>query len=628
MDNIPVFGLDTKDKPERSGRTALFDLFRRASLPLWEAGIEAGLPRFIELANFLFLKLMEERGQGALWESLKAAPQKIGYLNEIALPYCQAEYNAHDVFPLTKITTENAAKKLIGVLDACQLASYGSNILGDAFEFFMKDNHTSKQNFGQFFTPRPLAKVLVGLASPRHGDTVYDPFCGAGGLLVEAFNHIGEQSAGASFFGRDVSVSTRAAKMNAILHWGSHERIEQVDNTLAYPVYGQYSIGLTNVPFARDPKNYPYDNLYENGLARKKTDVMSILHLFQSIKTGGRMAAIVPEGFLVGKERAAARRFLTDNADLRLVVSLPHGTFQPYTSVKAAIIYLDNIRCPQRTGQFWYYDAEDGLDALQGERFNGASEEELTGLGYTKVPFEEVRQNPALSGVEGHGSWIGKHYQDKSYTHSPYPLVSLGELVTFTSTGFSCKAHQLSEAGPFDCAQGKPDPGQRDALPLFTLKSVYTGQAKFLKEGTPVNEKSRCEEGDMLLAVKDRNKSSTILGRAAIANRRGAFSSDLVKLQINAKDLLSTEYLYYCFQDENYAREIRRFSVGSTFKGINLAHLASIKIPLPPLSVQNQVVEEFNQYERMVKAQAEAANFFHQKCRERLNALWRKPLWG
>ncbi len=72
-----------------------------------------------------------------------------------------------------------------------------------------------------------------------------------------------------------------------------------------------------------------------------------------------------------------------------------------------------------------------------------------------------------------------------------------------------------------------------------------------------------------------------------------------------------------------YIKEIKKFSAGSIVKSISLENMASIKIPLPPLTVQKQIVAEFNQYEKMITAQNEAANFFHAKCRERLKILWR-----
>ncbi len=608
-----------RGRPEAiKDRAVLFEIFKRVESYLWDANVESGLPRFLELANLIFLKLLEERQKDPLWASLKSEQNKIQYLNGFIIPSLQAKYKAQDIFAESKITNETVVKKIVAILDNYHLASFDSDILGDAFEYFLRNNISSKQNLGQYFTPRPIVKAMVALVSPTNKDTVYDPFCGTGGLLTGAFNTIKERESTVDldpskeknittlFFGKDVSISTRVAKMNAILHWGDHSGIEQVANTLEHPIREKYSVGLTNVPFARDLKNYPYNELYENGLARKKTDVLSILHLFQSIQTGGRMAAIVPEGFLFGTERADARRFLTNNADLRLVVSLPHGAFLPYTNVKTAIVYFENIRCPKQKDHFWYFDVDEWqncLDTLQNKNFNGSSEEELISLGYVKVPFEKIRQN--------NENWIGKHYSDSSAAHSLYPLVPLGKLVNFISTGFSYNTNQLSD----------------DGIPLFTLKSVKKDfflncETKFLKYETHTDKKNTCVEGDILIAMKDKNRESAILGRATIANKNGIFSSDLVKLEVDAKNLVLSEYLYYFFKNETYIKEIKKFSAGSIVKSITLENMASIKIPLPPLIVQKEVVKEFNQYEKMIMAQNETANFFHEKCQERLKSLW------
>jgi type I restriction enzyme M protein len=617
FDREPTFG-----RKSSLDRESTFKMFRRVERGLWQENIEAGLPRFLEFATFLFVKLLEERQQDPLWGYLKAEQNKILYLNRFLIPTLQERYDAENIFPETRITKESLVKKIIAILDNCHLTTLDSDILGDAYEYFLRSDISSKQSLGQFFTPRHIAKVLVTLVSPTDNDTVYDPFCGTGGLLTGAFNHMEELGLGGGhgmFFGKDASVSACVAKMNAILHWRDSSGIEQVGNTLAHPVHQKYSIGLTNVPFARDPKNYPYGGLYENGLARKKTDVLSILHLFQSIQKGGRMAAIVPEGFLCGVERKEARRFLTDNADLRLVASLPHGTFLPYTNVKTAIICLDNIHCPTRQKHFWYFDVKsDGwmldkqrkkiegrndLDILQSVNLNRTPEKELTSFGFIKVPFEKIRENQE--------NWIGKHYQDGSTVPSKYPMVALGKLVTFVSTGFSYKMSQLSD----------------DGVPLFTLKAIGKEffpkcETKLLQYEAQINEKSRCIKGDILIAMKDKDTKSPILGRATIANRNGIFSSDLVKVEIGSENLLSSEYLYYCFKGDAYANEIKKFAVGSIVKSITLEQIAAIKIPLPPITVQKALVKELNHYEQLIMAQNEAANLLHEKCRERLKSLW------
>jgi len=187
----------------------------------------------------------------------------------------------------------------------------------------------------------------------------------------------------------------------------------------------------------------------------------------------------------------------------------------------------------------------------------------------------------------------------------------LGKLVTFISTGFSYKVGQLSD----------------DGIPLFTLKSVKkeffpSRETKYPRYEIQTDEKNACLEGDILVAMKDKNRESPILGRATIANRNGVFSSDLVKIEIKPKSSLSSEYLFYFFKNEMYIKEIKKFSAGSIVKSISLDNMASIKIPLPPLTVQQEVVKEFNKYEKLIFAQNEAANFFHEKCRERLRSLW------
>jgi len=127
------------------------------------------------------------------------------------------------VFAETKITQENVAKKIVAIFDKYQMTSFDSDILGDAYEYFLKHNKLSKQNLGQFFTPRHIVKAMVALVAPTNNDTIYDPFCGTGGLLIGAFNAIKEFAPSNSkgmFFGKDTSVSSCVAQMNAILHCG------------------------------------------------------------------------------------------------------------------------------------------------------------------------------------------------------------------------------------------------------------------------------------------------------------------------------------------------------------------------------------------------------------------------
>ena len=143
------------DKTVLFGRGSTFDIFKRVERGLWQENIVSGLPRFLEFANLLFLKLLEERHKDPLWASLKAEPNKIPYLNGFLIPKLHARYDAQDIFAETRITKESLVKKIVAILDNCLLASFDSDILGDAYEYFLKDNVSSKQSLGQFFYAPP-----------------------------------------------------------------------------------------------------------------------------------------------------------------------------------------------------------------------------------------------------------------------------------------------------------------------------------------------------------------------------------------------------------------------------------------------------------------------------------------
>src|SRR3990167_8333175 len=117
-------------------KAMLFDIFKRAQNYLWEANIESGLPRFFEFAPFLVLKLMDERWQEPLWESLKGQGNKIPYLNEVVIPTLQERYNARDVFAETKMTKEGVVKKITALLDNFRFACFESDILGVLLNIF------------------------------------------------------------------------------------------------------------------------------------------------------------------------------------------------------------------------------------------------------------------------------------------------------------------------------------------------------------------------------------------------------------------------------------------------------------------------------------------------------------
>lgn len=81
-------------------------------------------------------------------------------------------------------------KDIMDKLDPLMLTDVDSDVKGDAFEYFLKASTSTKNDLGEYFTPRHIVKTMVRLVNPQIGEKIYDPFCGTGGFLIESFRYI------------------------------------------------------------------------------------------------------------------------------------------------------------------------------------------------------------------------------------------------------------------------------------------------------------------------------------------------------------------------------------------------------------------------------------------------------
>lgn len=591
--------------PERviNDRKELLRIFGKIDDYLWEDNIDAGLPRFMEFANFLFLKLLgESKKEGTwLWDRLRQDDNKIIYLNKVIISELSQKYGG--IFEGTKIKKETVFNKVFDALDALHLTSADTDIKGDAFEYFLRHSTATKNDLGQYFTPRHIINAMVHLVSPTPTDRIYDPFCGTGGFLTESFRYLKQQINPQDkeqlqhiqrnvLFGRDASSSARIAKMNSILQGDGHSGIEQVNDSLEHTVrdHEKYSVGLTNIPFSQNKKNYTYSHLYEGGLAKNNGDSVCILHLFKALRKGGRMAAIVPEGFLFRKELANVRKFLTDNADLRLVASLPQGVFLPYTGVKTDIIFLENVECPDKEKHFWYFEVKnDGftlnnrrrkieghndLDTLKSTNIEEDSEEEIVASDYIRIPFEKIRQN--------YENWIGRQYFEVKRETTDYPLVSLEEICKNFEYGYTDNAKEKGEARYIRITDIQDDGSLGSDKKFISLNEK--------------NKKFILKAGDVLVArIGSIGKSLCFE-----SNEPSVFASYLIRLHFDRTKTLA-KYLKYYFDSKNYWEQVDKLKSGGVQPQLNAPALRKIKIPLPPLSIQQEIVEEIDSYRKIIE---------------------------
>jgi type I restriction enzyme M protein len=452
--------VSTLDKKVIKSRSELISIFDTVNRILREEGLQQGLERFTEFANILFLKVLseiedakEQRGEQSKidyayrWDYFRnlKGQELLSYVSDTVLKWFSLAYHDESIFQPLQIKHPENLRAIISLLDDLQLTDINADVKGDAFEYFIRSYSASNpSDLGEIFTPRHIVKTMVKLLNPEIGEKIYDPYCGTGGMLIVAFKHLMntmprnahniatlQQS---TIYGADLTKTASIAKMNMILAGDGHNNIVREDS-LAHPIDNIYKIVLTNMPFAQTTR---YGDKY--AIPSRNGDIICPQHCFRAVKPGGRMAVIVPEGFLSNTNPKAyqdVRQYLLENANLKSIISLPRGAFEPYNRAKANILYFTDVKQSKTKGHYWYFDVrndgytldkkrkriEGGNDlelVLSESNLENQAEEYLASIGVVRIDVDRVvRNNYALNAA---------HYREPAGLKPKYTTISFGEL--------------------------------------------------------------------------------------------------------------------------------------------------------------------------------------------------------
>lgn len=248
----------------------------------------------------------------------------------------------------------------------------GDDILGDAYEYLMRHFATeSGKSKGQFYTPAEVSRIMakvIGLGSAKSADqTIYDPTCGSGSLLIKAHDEAkGVAKVDLTIYGQEVDNATSAlAKMNMILHDCPTAEIWK-DNSLSSPHFKQVNGGLktfdfvvANPPFSTkawsngfDPENDEYGRFEYGTPPEKNGDYAFLLHILTSLKSTGKGAVILPHGVLFrGGAEGVIRKRIIQQGYIKGIIGLPANLFYG-TGIPACVIVLDKEHASARKGVF------------------------------------------------------------------------------------------------------------------------------------------------------------------------------------------------------------------------------------------------------------------------------------
>ncbi len=327
-----------------------------------------------------FADMVKLKGDKDIGEKIDVIIRKLAEANDLKGVIDVAAFNDPEKMGSGKDMVDRLSN-LVAIFDRPELNFRGNrtaddDILGDAYEYLMRHFATeSGKSKGQFYTPaevsRIMAKVIgIGEASSTN-QTIYDPACGSGSLLLKAHD---EAPADLTMYGQENDTATRAlAKMNTILHDCPTADIWR-GNTLSAPYWKgpdgklkRFDFVVANPPFSMKnwsngivPEEDEFKRFEPGVPPAKNGDYAFLLHILASMKSKAKGAVILPHGVLFrGNAEATIRQNVIRRGYIKGVIGLPANLFYG-TGIPACIVVLDKEGADKRDGIFMI-DASKGF---------------------------------------------------------------------------------------------------------------------------------------------------------------------------------------------------------------------------------------------------------------------------
>lgn len=304
-------------------------------------------------------------------------------------------------------------------LDFSKNRAEGDDLLGDAYEYLMKNFAVeSGKSKGQFYTPAEVSRIMASVIGAQNAtgrtQTVYDPTCGSGSLLLKVAD---QTPKGIAIYGQELDNATAAlARMNMWLHGEPTAEIARGRSTLSNPAFVNgngslktFDYAVANPPFSYkawrngfDPEHDPYDRFSGYGIPIQNGDYAFLLHMLRSLKSTGKGAIVMPHGVLFrGGAEADIRTNIVKRGYIKAIIGLPPNLFYG-TGIPACLVILDKQGAASRPGIFMI-DASKGF--IKDGNKNRLREQDIRKIvdvleqqielpKYSRfVPNEEIRNN-------------------------------------------------------------------------------------------------------------------------------------------------------------------------------------------------------------------------------------------
>ncbi|HTN68312.1 MAG TPA: N-6 DNA methylase [Dysgonamonadaceae bacterium] len=530
-----------------------------------------------------------------------------------------------------------------------------SEKLGDAFEYLLSIMG-SQGDAGQFRTPRHIIDFLVSIVDPDIGETILDPACGTAGFLISAYKHIllkhtkankeglniyeynnlenksfnnlGDQLTPdnrkkliQNIAGYDISPDmVRLSLVNLYLHGFPDPEINEYDTLSSEERWNEnFDVVLANPPFM-SPKGgiRPHKKFT---ITSNRSEVLFVDYIAEHLNPKGKAGIIVPEGVIFQNGRAYKdlRKMLIENY-LYAVVSLPAGVFNPYSGVKTSILLMDRTIARQRNDILFVKIDNDGYGlgaqraAVKGSQLEEAIAQVSAFRKGEAGGHAEQSSHPEL--VSGSGCGMLKQVQHDYGTIAH--AVSKSEIAANGDYNLSGERYKISDQqynsaffkklgdvcdfkrGPFGGSLKKEifvDEGIAVYEQSHAINNNFNDFRYFITEKKFEEMRGfEVKPNDILMSC------SGTMGKVAILPQntpKGIINQALLKLTPTKKIL--PEYLKFLMESESFQKALNKTAMGVAIKNVaSVKVLKELQIPLPPLSIQEEIVAEIESYQKII----------------------------
>lgn len=537
-----------------------------------------------------------------------------------------------------------------------------SEKLGDAFEYLLSVLG-SQGDAGQFRTPRHIIDFMVEVIQPKKNEVILDPACGTAGFLISAYKYILKENSTPSEIGNKNGVDAKAALdsskippatgdlltpdergklasnfkgydispdmvrlslVNLYLHGFNDPHVFEYDTLTSQDRWNEYAdVILANPPFMSPKGGIKPHNRFT--IQSKRSEVLFLDYMAEHLSPGGRAAIIVPEGiiFQSGSAYKQLRQILVENS-LVAVVSLPAGVFQPYSGVKTSILVLDKSVAKQ-SDTIAFFKAENDGFGLGAQRRpiskNDLPEIETEILEYLR----RLRRKEQIDGFQpqlglivskkeiaerGEYNLSGDMYGENISANHTFPMVALGDPDLFRIESGGTPKSKIEEYWNGEVAWAT-----LVDLPASDFITQITGTQR------TISELGLKESSAKLLPL-----NSVVVSTRATIGRVGINRVPLATNQgfknIIIKDPKKAIPEYIALAITRLVPTMQAWATGGTFPEISKSKFSELRIPLPPLETQEQIVNEIEGcQDRITKLEQQIEGEF-MNIQTALDRLW------